>query len=189
MSEQAEQDGIIVSALGSRSIVLIGLMGAGKTTVGRRLAKRLNLPFVDADHEIEAAAGKTIPEIFADHGEAYFREGERRVIGRLLFKGPQVLATGGGAYMDPETRRAIREHGISVWLKADLPVLMKRVRKRGNRPLLANPDPEGVMQRLMEQRYPVYADSDITVESREVPHDSVVDDVVKALAFWLREHP
>jgi shikimate kinase len=173
MSEQAEQDGIIVPALGSRSIVLIGLMGAGKTTVGRRLAKRLNLPFVDADHEIEAAAG----------------EGERRVIGRLLFKGPQVLATGGGAYMDPETRRAIREHGISVWLKADLPVLMKRVRKRGNRPLLANPDPEGVMQRLMEQRYPVYADSDITVESREVPHDSVVDDVVKALAFWLREHP
>lgn len=189
LSHQTVQEEDIAVALGSRSIVLIGLMGAGKTTVGRKLAKRLDLPFIDADHEIESAAGKSIPEIFADHGEPYFREGERRVIGRLLYEGPQVLATGGGAYMDPVTREAIRDLGIAVWLKADLPVLMKRVRKRSNRPLLANADPEGVMQRLINERYPVYADCDITIESRDVPHDAVVDDVIRGLSAWLKpEH-
>ncbi|WP_170984574.1 shikimate kinase [Rhodoligotrophos defluvii] len=172
----------VADSLGGRCIVLIGLMGAGKTTVGRRLAQRLGLRFVDADHEIEAAAGKTIPEIFADHGEPYFREGERRVIQRLLLEGPQVLATGGGAYMDESTRGAIRAHGISVWLRAELSVLMKRVRRRSNRPLLYSDDPEGVMQRLMDQRHPIYAQADITIESRDVPHDQVVNDILRALA-------
>ena len=160
-------------------------MGAGKSTVGRRLAQTLGLPFRDADHEIEAAAGMTIPEIFAIHGEDHFRDGERRVIARLLQEGPIVLATGGGAFMNEETRLRIAEHGISVWLKADLDVLMRRVRKRATRPLLQNPDPEGTMRRLMEVRYPVYATADITVDSHEAPHDRVVTDIVKALGEWL----
>ena len=172
----------VTEALGSRSIVLIGLMGAGKTTVGRRLAQRLGLPFVDADQEIEAAAGKTIPEIFADHGEAYFREGERRVIGRLMLRGPQVLATGGGAFMDPATRAAIAEHGVPIWLRADLPLLMKRVRRRSNRPLLNNEDPEGVMKRLMNERYPVYSQARFVVDSRDVPHDLIVNEILRLLA-------
>jgi shikimate kinase len=160
------------------------LMGAGKSTVGRRLAQTLKLPFRDADHEIEAAAGMTIPEIFAIHGEEHFRDGERRVIARLLQEGPVVLATGGGAFMNEETRRRIAEHGISLWLKADLDILMRRVRKRATRPLLQNPDPEGTMRRLMELRYPVYATADITIDSHEAPHDRVVADVVKALGEW-----
>jgi shikimate kinase len=136
----------ITRQLGARSIVLVGLMGAGKSTVGRRLAQKLGLPFRDADHEIEAAAGMSIPDIFSIHGEAYFRDGERRVIGRLLQEGPMVLATGGGAYMNEETRARIAENGVSVWLRADLDVLMRRVRKRATRPLLQNPDPEGTMR-------------------------------------------
>ena len=175
----------IREALGPRSIVLIGLMGAGKTAVGRRLANRLDLPFIDADTEIEAAAGGTISEIFVEHGEAYFRQGERKVIGRLLDSGPQVLATGGGAFMAPETRASIKAHGVSVWLRADLKVLLKRVGRRDNRPLLAAGDPGEVMKRLMEKRYPVYAEADVTVESRDVPHDMMVGTVIDALAAKL----
>jgi len=170
--------------LGTRSIVLVGLMGAGKSTEGRRLAQTLKLPFRDADHEIEAAAGMTIPDIFAVHGEDHFRDGERRVIARLLQEGPLVLATGGGAFMNEETRQAIAENGISIWLRADLDVLMRRVRKRSTRPLLQNPDPEGTMRRLMEVRHPVYATANLTVDSHEVPHDRVVADIVTALTGW-----
>lgn len=172
----------IRQSLGERSIVLIGLMGAGKTAVGRRLASRLDLPFTDADSEIEEAAGQSIKEIFAEHGEAYFREGERKVIARLLEGGPQVLATGGGAYMHPKTRAAIKARGLSVWLKADLRVLLKRVQRRDHRPLLTVGDPEVVMKKLMAERNPVYAEADITVESREVPHDIVVGAVIDAIA-------
>jgi shikimate kinase len=170
--------------LGTHPIVLVGLMGAGKTSVGRRLAEKLGIPFVDADHEIEAAAGKSIAEIFADHGEPYFREGERRVIQRLIRNGAQVLATGGGAYMNDETRARIQEHGISVWLKASLPLLMKRVMKRQDRPLLKTGDPEAVMKTLIEKRYPVYGMADVTVESRDVQHGQMVNDVIRALAQW-----
>jgi shikimate kinase len=171
-------------SLGSRAIVLVGLMGAGKTSVGRRLAEKLNLPFVDADHEIAMAAGKSIPEIFADHGEDYFREGERRVIARLLEDGAQVLATGGGAYMNSETRERIRDHGISIWLKADLDLLLKRVSKRNDRPLLQQDDPAKVLQSLIDTRYPVYATADVTVESRDVQHGQMVNEVIKAIANW-----
>jgi shikimate kinase len=171
-------------ALGNRAIVLVGLMGAGKTSVGRRLAEKLGVSFVDADHEICVAAGKTIPEIFADHGEEYFREGERRVISRLLENGKQVLATGGGAFMNSETREQIRNLGISVWLKADLEVLLKRVAKRNDRPLLKQDDPAVVMKSLIDLRYPVYALADITVESRDVQHGQMVNEVIKALAAW-----
>jgi shikimate kinase len=171
--------------LGPRSIVLIGLMGAGKTAVGRRLAARLELPFTDADSEIESAAGETISEIFATHGEPYFRQGEARVIARLLKQGPQVLATGGGAYMNADTRNNIKANGISIWLKAELPLLLHRVRRRDNRPLLKGGNPETVMRDLMQTRYPVYAEADITVESRDLPHDVIVVDVVEALARFL----
>ena len=184
----ARSDHPIVKRIGGRSLVLVGLMGAGKSTVGRRLAARLSLPFYDADHEIESAAGMTIPDIFQHYGESYFRDGERRVIARLLQEGPVVLATGGGAFMNEETRARIAERGISVWLRADLPVLMRRVRKRANRPLLQNPDPEGTMRKLMELRHPVYATADVTVDSHEVPHDRVVVDVLKGLGTWLDEH-
>lgn len=170
--------------LGNRPIVLVGLMGAGKSSVGRRLAEKLGVVFIDADQEIERAAGKSISEIFADHGEAYFREGERKVISRLLSGGMQVLATGGGAYMNEETRRNIGERGVSVWLKAPLPLLMKRVTKRQDRPLLKSGDPEAVMRRLMDERYPIYALADVTVESRDVQHGQMVNDVIRALAQW-----
>jgi shikimate kinase len=175
----------ILQALGPRSIVLIGLMGAGKTAVGRRLANRLDLPFIDADTEIEVAAGATISEIFTEHGESYFREGERKVIARLLDGGPQVLATGGGAYMNADTRAAIKARGLSVWLKADIKVLLKRVGRRGNRPLLAGGDPDAVMKKLMDERYPIYAKADVTVESRDVPHETIVSAVIDALAVKL----
>lgn len=170
--------------LGNHPIVLVGLMGAGKSSVGRRLAEKLGFPFIDADHEIEAAAGKSITEIFADHGEDYFRDGERKVIARLLGGGAQVLATGGGAYVNEETRARIRDGGVSVWLKAPLPLLMKRVMKRSDRPLLKTDDPEAVMRRLIDQRYPVYGLADLTVESRDVQHAQMVNDVIKALAQW-----
>ncbi|MCG6122019.1 MAG: shikimate kinase [Microvirga sp.] len=174
-------EGRVKRALGRRCVVLVGLMGAGKSTVGRRLAARLGMRFRDADDEIEIAAGMTIPDIFSTYGEAYFRDGERRVIDRILRDEPIVLATGGGAYMDEVTRAAIAECGVSVWLRADLETLMRRVRKRSNRPLLQNPDPEGTMRGLMERRYPVYGLADVTVESREGPHDQVVDAIVEAL--------
>lgn len=168
-------------ALPDRSIVLVGLMGVGKTTVGRRLASLLHLPFVDADHAIEEAAGCSVSEIFARFGEPAFRDGERRVIARLL-EGPRhVLATGGGAFMDPRTRAAIKARGVSIWLKADVGLLMERVARKGNRPLLQNPDPRGTMERLVAERYPVYAEADLTVESREGPHDRVVKAIVQAL--------
>jgi shikimate kinase len=172
--------------LDGRSIVLVGLMGAGKSTIGRRLAQKLDLVFVDADAEIEQAAGKSVQDIFRDHGESSFREGERRVIARLLESGPQVLATGGGAFMNQETRNNISKRGIAVWLKADLSLLMKRVRRRDNRPLLKAENPEEVMQALIEQRYPVYSQADIIVESRDVPHNSIVSDVIRALAVYQR---
>jgi shikimate kinase len=171
----------IRDCLGSRSLVLVGMPGSGKSAVGRRLAAQLDIAFVDADEEIESAAGKPIMDIFKDHGEAYFREGERKVIARLLGTGPQVLATGGGALMVAETRDNIRRSGISIWLKAELAVLMRRVLKRNTRPLLEK-DPEGVMRQLMEARYPVYATADITVESRDLPHDTVVGEIIEALA-------
>lgn len=167
--------------LAERSIVLVGLMGAGKTTVGRRLAQKLGLAFIDADAEIERAAGETIPEIFERRGESAFRDGERRVIARLLESGPQVLATGGGAFMDAATRAHIAARGISVWLRADLDVLMRRVARRGNRPLLKQGDPRRTMERLIGERYPVYEQADITVESIEGPHETVVDDVIAKL--------
>jgi shikimate kinase len=170
--------------LDGHAIVLVGLMGAGKTTVGRRLAEKLGLAFVDADHEIELAAGQTIPEIFARHGEAHFRDGERKVIARLLENGAQVLATGGGAYMNAETRAAIRRHGIAVWLRADFDLLMRRVRRRSNRPLLENADPEAVMRKLIAERYPVYAEADLTVDSRDVAHASIVNTIIRTLARW-----
>ena len=168
---------------------MVGLMGCGKSSVGRRLAQLVGLSFVDADEEIERSAGKTIPEIFEDHGEDYFRAGERRVIARLLKGGPQVLATGGGAFLNAETRANVREHGVSVWLKADLPVLMRRVRRRSNRPLLKSADPEAVMRNLMTVRYPIYAFADITVESRDVPHDTMAIDVIQALDARLASAP
>jgi shikimate kinase len=180
----AKETETVRERLGNRPIILIGLMGAGKTSVGRRLAEKLGFAFVDADHEIEQAAGKSISDIFADHGETYFREGERRVITRLLGNGPQVLATGGGAFMNEETRARINAHGISVWLKAPLDLLMKRVMKRQDRPLLKTDDPEAVMRNLMEKRYPIYAQADVTVESRDVQHGQMVNDVIRALAQW-----
>jgi shikimate kinase len=180
----AKEADAVRQRLRHHSIVLVGLMGAGKTSVGRRLAAKLGIPFVDADQEIEAAAGKSIADIFADHGEPYFREGERRVIQRLIANGAQVLATGGGAFINDETRARIREHGISVWLRAGLPLLMKRVQKRQDRPLLKNEDPEAVMRNLIEKRYPVYEQADVTVESRDVQHGQMVNDVIRALAHW-----
>ncbi len=170
---------------GNRTIVLVGLMGAGKTSIGRRLADKMGLTFVDADTEIEKAAGKSIPDIFAEHGEAHFRDGERRVIARLLDNGKQVLATGGGAFMNEETRKAIKAQAVSVWLKADLDVLLKRVAKRGGRPLLENRDPAEVLQNLITLRYPVYAEADITVESLDVQHGQMVSEVLGALAEYV----
>ena len=178
-------EGRVKHLLAGRAIVLVGLMGAGKSTVGRRLAARLGLIFRDADNEIEEAAGMSIPDIFAIYGEAHFRDGERRVIDRLLRDGSIVLATGGGAFMDETTRANVGEAGVSVWLKADLETLMRRVRKRSNRPLLQNPDPEGTMRKLMEARDPVYARADVTVESREGTHEQVVESIVSALDNYL----
>lgn len=179
----------IREALAGRAIVLVGMMGAGKTAVGKRLAARLDMPFRDADAEIERAAQLTIPEIFAQHGEASFRDGERRVIARLLGEGPIVLATGGGAYMNADTRRGIAERGVSLWLKADLDVLLRRVKKRANRPLLQNSDPEGTLRRLIDQRYPVYAEADVTIQSRELPLDQMVGEALAAIIDFLRPPP
>lgn len=184
--ETMEQDKDIVDkvrrALGQRPLVLVGLMGCGKSSIGKRLSTKLALPFIDADEEIERVAQKSISEIFADHGEAFFRDREAKVIARLLGNGPQVLATGGGAFITAETRQKIREAGISIWLRAELPVLMRRVGKRDSRPLLKNGDPEQVMRDLMTARYPIYAEADLTVESRDIPHDSIVAEIIAALA-------
>ena len=164
-----------------RAIVLVGVMGAGKTKIGRRLAARLNLPFFDSDEEIEAAAGETIEEIFANRGEAMFRDGERRVIARLLQGPVHVLATGGGAFMDPATRRVIAARGVSVWLRAELDVLFARVSRRSNRPLLKSPDPRAVLAELIDRRYPIYAEADVTIDSGEGPPDATVSRAIAAL--------
>lgn len=172
----------VVAALGRRSIVLVGMMGAGKSSVGRRLAARLGLTFVDADTEIEAAAGMSIAEIFAAHGEAYFRSGEARVIARLLEGGPQVMATGGGAIMNPDTRALIGVKGVSIWLDADYEVLLRRVKRRTDRPMLKTVDPAETLRRLLDERRPVYALADVTLRSRDAPHETIVNEAIAALA-------
>ncbi|CAN5286339.1 shikimate kinase [soil metagenome] len=175
----------VARMLNGRTLVMVGMMGAGKSSVGRRLASRLGMPFIDADTEIELAANSTIPEIFEQHGEAYFRDGERRVIQRLLDGKRKVLATGGGAFIQPETRAAIKASAISIWLKADRDLLLSRVRRRSNRPLLKNGDPAETIDRLIGERYPVYAEADIHVQSRDVAHDVVIDDILVSLAEYL----
>jgi len=175
------QEAEIVAALGDRPVVLVGMMGAGKSTVGRRLALRLGLPFLDADTEIESAAAMTIPEIFEAHGEPHFRDGEARVIARLLEGGAKVLATGGGAYMREETRDRIRDKAVSLWLEADADVILRRVKRRADRPLLKTADPAGTIAKLIAERYPVYRAADITIASRDVPHEKIVDECVAAL--------
>ncbi|MGU3495286.1 shikimate kinase [Xanthobacteraceae bacterium A53D] len=182
----AGADALLRAALGPRCIVLVGMPGAGKSSVGRRLAKRLGLPFLDADEEIERAAGMAIPEIFASRGESEFREGEKRVMLRLLQGGPIVLATGGGAFMNVETREAVARHGVSVWLSADLAVLLRRVRKRTDRPLLADGDPAEKLAKLLAARGDTYALADVRVESRDATHEAVVEDVLAALIAHFR---
>jgi len=172
-----------------RTLVLVGLMGAGKSCIGRRLATRLDLPFIDADREIEEAAGCSIPEIFERHGEQAFRDGERRVILRLLDGPPCVLATGGGAFMDSRTRAAIRQQATSVWLRADLDLLARRVARRNDRPLLQVADPRRKLEELIAERYPVYAEADITVDSQDGPPDATLERVLESLAAHLAELP
>jgi shikimate kinase len=171
----------VLQRLGSRSIVFVGLMGAGKTAIGRRVANALGLSFTDSDHEIETVSRMTVPELFERYGEAEFRALEQRVIARILESGPQVLSTGGGAYMNENTRQAIAERGVSVWLKADIGTLMDRVSKKQNRPLLKNPDPRAVMRRLMAERYPVYAKADVTVPTRDERKEVIAAEVIAAL--------
>ena len=174
-------DAEVSAALGQRSIVLVGMMGAGKSTIGRRLSARLGLPFLDADAEIELAHRLSIPDIFEKYGEPYFRDGEVRVIARLLESGPAVIATGGGAVMRQETRDRIREKAISIWLKADSDIIMRRVKRRSDRPLLQTADPEATVERLIREREPVYGQADVTVWSRDVPHEKIVDECMEAL--------
>src|SRR5271154_1823794 len=180
----------ILPVLGRRSIVLVGMMGVGKSSIGRRLGARLGIPFVDADIEIEKAAGMSIADIFSRHGEADFRSGEARVIARLLEGGPQVLATGGGAVMNADTRAAIKTKGVSIWLNAELDVLMRRINKRKNdRPLLQTADPAATLRELLVAREPAYAQADLTVQSREVPHDAIVSEIMTALGDLLDAPP
>src|SRR4051794_23424657 len=181
----APYEAAIAAALGRRSIVLVGMMGAGKSTIGRRLAASLRLPFLDADAEIETAAGMSIPDIFETHGEPHFRDGEARVIARLLDAGPSVLATGGGAFMRDETRNRIRDKAISIWLKADAETILKRVKRRADRPLLQTADPAATIGRLIDERHPVYQLADITIASREVLHEKIVEECIVALHDWL----
>jgi shikimate kinase len=171
----------IRAALAGRSIVLVGMMGAGKSTIGRRLSARLALPFLDADVEIEAAAGMSIADIFESRGEPDFRDGEARVIARLLDSGAAVLATGGGAFMRRDTRDRIREKAVSIWLKVDAEIIMRRVKRRSDRPLLQTADPEATVARLIGEREPVYREADLTILSRDVPHEKIVDECLDAL--------
>lgn len=171
--------------LGDRVVVFVGLMGAGKTAIGRKVAQALQLPFVDSDHEIETVSRMTVPELFERYGEPEFRALEQRVIERLLREGPRVVSTGGGAFMNAQTREAIAEHGISIWLKADLDLLMERVAKKQNRPLLQNADPRGIMAKLMADRYPVYALADVTVETRDAKRELITDEALQALGHHL----
>jgi shikimate kinase len=180
----------LLARLGDRSIVLIGMMGVGKSSIGRRLGSRLGVPFVDADTEIEQAAGMSIADIFARHGEAAFRSGEARVIARLLNGGPQVLATGGGAVMNEATRALIKERGVSIWLSAELDLLLRRISKRkAERPMLQTDDPAATLRDLLTTRQPIYAQADITVQSRDVPHDAIVTEIIEALAAFLSASP
>ena len=180
------QDCALVASLGHRSVVLVGMMGAGKSSVGRKLGARLGLAFVDADTKIEEAAGMSIPDIFETRGEAEFRSGEARVIARLLDGGPQVLATGGGAYMNADTRALVRTKAVSVWLKADFDVLMKRIKRRTDRPMLKTADPAATLKQLMDVRYPVYAQADITIESREVLHEIIVEEILDNMRVLMK---
>jgi shikimate kinase len=182
-------DADIVAALGTRLVVLVGMMGAGKSTIGRRLAARLHLPFLDADTEIEAAAGMTIPEIFEIHGEPQFRDGEARVIARLLDGGPGVLATGGGAFMREETRRRVADKAVSIWLKADADIILRRVKRRADRPLLRTVDPAATVERLIDEREPLYRHADLTIASRDVPHEKIVEECIEALHARLCGQP
>ena len=175
--------------LGDRAIVFVGLMGAGKTAIGRKVAQTLGLPFVDSDHEIETVSRMSVPDLFERYGEPEFRALERRVITRLVEEGSRVVSTGGGAFMNDETRRAISSHGISVWLKADIDVLMERVAKNRNRPLLRNADPRAVMKRLMHERYPVFALADVIVPTRDDAKDVIADETVAAIARFLDTEP
>lgn len=179
-----QAESAILARLAGRPIVLVGMMGSGKTTVGRRLASRLGVGFVDSDAEIEAAAAMSIPEIFAARGEDEFRAGEARVIARLLREHSGIIATGGGTFMNADTRAAIKESAVSIWLSADFDLLFARVSKRANRPLLQTPDPRGTLKRLIDERYPIYALADISITSRDVPHDAVVDDIIAQLAAY-----
>jgi shikimate kinase len=192
-TQKANENGAspaILARLGDRSIVLIGMMGVGKSSIGRRLGARLGVPFVDADTEIERAAGMSIADIFARHGEAAFRSGEARVIARLLNGGPQVLATGGGAVMNEATRALIKEKGVSIWLSAELDLLLRRISKRkAERPMLQTDDPAATLRELLASRAPIYAQADITVQSRDVPHDAIVTEIIEALAAFLDASP
>lgn len=191
MTIKTDKDAVatISGKLGQRSLVLVGLMGAGKSAIGRKVATRLNMPFVDADAEIEKAAKQTVADIFANYGEEEFRRLEERVIARLLTEGPQVLATGGGAYMNADTRAAIRAGGMSLWLSADIDLLMARVSKKATRPLLQKPNPRGIMQELIDARYPIYAQADMTVQSRDVTKDEMATLVINAIAAHLSAQP
>lgn len=186
-AQTTESDAETMAPALDRTIVLVGLMGAGKSSIGRRLAQRLSVPFIDADTEIERAAGRSIPEIFEAFGEAAFRDGERRVIRRLLEEPVvRILATGGGAYMDQETRDVIRERAIALWLKADLDTLFERVSRRSNRPLLKTDDPKATLRALMDRRYPIYAEADIVLETRRVPIETTVENVYQAVCDYLK---
>jgi shikimate kinase len=187
MTEHAYPDiaGAIRERLGQRVVVFVGLMGAGKTAIGRKVAATLNLPFVDSDHEIETVSRMSVPELFERYGEPEFRALEQRVIERLLHEGPRIVSTGGGAFMNAQTREAIAQYGVSVWLKADLDILMERVSKRQNRPLLKNADPRAVMMKLMDDRYPVYALADITVQTRDAKREIITGEAMEALLAHL----
>ena len=175
----------LLAGLGSRSVVFVGLMGAGKTAIGRRVAGMLGLNFTDSDHEIESVSRMTIPDLFERYGEAEFRSLEQRVIVRVLESGPQILATGGGAFMNAQTREAITAHGLSVWLKADVDILLDRVSKKQNRPLLKNADPRAVLEKLMAERYPVYAQADVTVSTRDERKEVIANEVIEAIGRHL----
>ncbi|MBZ9695487.1 MULTISPECIES: shikimate kinase [unclassified Mesorhizobium] len=179
-----ETHAALLGRLDSRSIVFVGLMGAGKTAIGRKVATMLSLPFIDSDQEIESVSRMTVPELFERYGETEFRALEQRVILRVLENGPQVLSTGGGAFMNAQTREAIAAHGVSVWLKAELDLLMDRVSKKQNRPLLKSADPRAVLERLMAERYPVYATSDVTVPTRDDRKEVIAAEVIEALCRY-----
>jgi shikimate kinase len=184
----AENTADLLAGLGSRSVVFVGLMGAGKTAIGRRVAAILGLPFTDSDHEIESVSRMTIPDLFERYGEAEFRSLEQRVIVRVLESGPQVLSTGGGAFMNAQTRDAIASYGLSVWLKADVDTLLERVSKKQNRPLLKDSDPRAVLEKLMAERYPVYALADVTVATRDERKEVIAGEVIEAIGRHLASH-